>query len=228
MITPKGNDVVKNGELGGKVTSWRGWQDSRNADKINLADRARKTDSRDWGRKYADRSFYRSNYANKMAQQREREDQARQMQKPLDTFKRAKSDYNYAKKNLDNYYTDMAKGIKNADERANSKDLDSERSLRYHKDTEKNYDDKIQNLLNKHRKKIESLVESLNEATSPEDKYDSDLLRGILTKLDKRSNAKLSPEELSVLKKYDFVHSGNGLYHTPSKNYYNIDTHRSQ
>lgn len=49
MITPKGNDVIKNGELGREVNGWRGkyWEDNKNADKINFADRARKTDSRD-------------------------------------------------------------------------------------------------------------------------------------------------------------------------------------
>ena len=105
---------------------------------------------------------------------------------------------------------------------------DDERDLRYNKDREKIYNDKIQALLNKHRKKIESLIESLNEATSPEDKYDSDLLKGILVKLAKRSNAKLSPEELDVLRKYELAPSGNGIYHTPSKHYYDTTTHYSQ
>lgn len=224
MITPGKNDVIKPRELGSHSRDWRGrkyWRDNKNADKINFADRARKTDSRDWGRKY---NYYQDYYK----QTAEREDQARQMQRPLNDFKYAKSDYNSAKKDLDDYYINMAKGIERADAKAIGSTIDDEKDLRYNIDREKIYDDKIKALLAKHSKKIESLIESLNEATSPEDKHDSDLLRGILTKLAKRSNTKLSPEELAVLKKYDFVQSGKGIYHRPSHNYYNTTSYHSQ
>lgn len=41
-------------------------------------------------------------------------------------------------------------------------------------------------------------------------------------KLDKRSNAKLNPEELDVLRRYNLVPSGNGVYHQPSKTNYGM------
>ena len=52
----------------------------------------------------------------------------------------------------------------------------------------------------------EQLKECLNRLTeasiSPEDQRDSDMLRGMLTKIQRRSNAKFTPEEQALMKKY--------------------------
>ena len=50
---------------------------------------------------------------------------------------------------------------------------------------------------------IKRLEEALNEAEiSDEDKHDSDLIRSMLDKMQGRSNAKFSPEEIAVMDKY--------------------------
>lgn len=229
MITPKGNDVIKNGELGREVNGWRGkyWEDNKNADKINFADRARKTDSRDWGRNYADRSFYRADYVNKMAQQKEREDQARQMRRPYNELETAKHYYNSSKNDLDNYYTNMADSIKRADDvyekEVAKNNREAENSLNYYDRSKKDAQNTINSLLDKHRKKIQDCLESLNEASmSDEDRADSDLLKSILNKIDNRSNAALTPEEKAVLQKYNLTRTNKGF--EKDNNYFSNDS----
>ena len=63
---------------------------------------------------------------------------------------------------------------------------------------------------NSQGKEEKSLIESLKECLSKlqeaemsdEDKHDSDLIRSMLDKMQNRSNAKFSPEEIAVLDKY--------------------------
>lgn len=51
---------------------------------------------------------------------------------------------------------------------------------------------------------LRECLNRLNEAQiSPEDQYESDLIRGMLAKLQKRSNAKFTEEEKALMKKYD-------------------------
>lgn len=51
---------------------------------------------------------------------------------------------------------------------------------------------------------LRECLNRLNEAQiSPEDQYESDVIRGMLAKLQKRSNAKFTEEEKALMKKYD-------------------------
>lgn len=53
---------------------------------------------------------------------------------------------------------------------------------------------------------IKRILSKLNEdKMSPEDEADSALLRGIMDKMSKRSNARLTPEEQEVIKKYNLA-----------------------
>lgn len=210
LITKGKNNIVKNNELGHEVnTRWgKSWVAPENADKINLADRIRKTDSRDWGRENA--------YPYKNPNKRERELQAWEMEKPYNDFKYTKRDYDYAKQSLDNYYDQLPDKLRKIDQ-------DYEDEVRnahndYYHDTKRAQDEinlhnkSIQDILNKHRKKIESLVRRLSEASmSDEDRKDSQILRDILSKIDKRSNARLTPEENAVLDKYNIERLTRGL-----------------
>lgn len=57
---------------------------------------------------------------------------------------------------------------------------------------------------------IKRLSEALNEAEiSDEDKHDSDLIRSMLDKMQGRSNAKFSPEEIAVMDKYGIKRNNN-------------------
>lgn len=47
------------------------------------------------------------------------------------------------------------------------------------------------------------LLESIEEAMSPEDAHDSELIKSIIDKTYERTNAKLTPQEQEVLKKYN-------------------------
>lgn len=210
LITKGKNDIVKDGDLG--KTSWNGKRfiPNKNADKINFADRARKTDSRDWGRKY-------SNVKDAYKQEYERADQAREMQRPYDEFKSAKSRYNSSKAKLDDYYNDLAKQIERADDRYIQ---DTNNAIRTKQDKTasisralKNDQITIDDLLNKHRKAVKEALRqlSLKEAMSDEDRKDSQTLRDILFKIDKRSNAKLTSEENAVLDKYNIKRLSRGL-----------------
>lgn len=202
IITPGKNDVVKNGDLG--KTSWNGKRfiPNKDADKINFADRVRKTDSREWGRKYFNiRDAYKQDY--------ERADQAREMQRPYDELKSAKSRYNYSKSKVDDYYNDLAKQIAKADDEyiqnTNNAILTRQNQLKSNSSNLKDSQTVIDNLLNKHRKAVKEALRqlSLKEAMSDEDRKDSQILRDILSKIYKRSNARLTPEENAILDKYN-------------------------
>ena len=57
---------------------------------------------------------------------------------------------------------------------------------------------------------IKRLTEALNEAEiSDEDKHDSDLIRSMLDKMQGRSNAKFSPEEIAIMDKYGIKRDNN-------------------
>lgn len=58
---------------------------------------------------------------------------------------------------------------------------------------------------------LESVLHRINESPiSDEDKRDSDLIRGMLSKMKDRSNAKFSPEEKAVMQKYGIKRDNNG------------------
>ena len=213
MITPGKNDVVKNGDL--NKISWDGRRSipNKNADKINFADRARKTDSRDWGRQFAKNDYFATKYPN----EKEREAQAREMKRPYDELKAAKFRYNLSKKKVDDYYSDLAKQI----EKANDEYIQDTNNAIFTKQGEvkssstgiKNAQTAIDDLLNKHRKAVKEALRklSLKEAMSDEDRKDSQILKDILSKIDKRSNARLTPEENAVLDKYNIKRLSRGL-----------------
>jgi len=210
IITPGKNDVVKNGDLGN--TSWNGKRfiPNKNADKINFADRVRKTDSREWGRKY-NADFYKNPNI------RERERQAWDMKRPYDELSSAKSRYNYSKAKLDDYYNDLANQIKDADTKytqdTNNAILTRRNSLESSSSNIKDAQTTIDDILNKHRKAVKEALRqlSLKEAVSDEDRKDSQILRDILSKIDKRSNARLTPEENAILDKYNIKRLSRGL-----------------
>ena len=193
MITKGKNPMVKYGE--------------RNLDKINLADRARKTDSRDFGRQMR-KGLYRTDI-----NQEEREQQARKMQEPLNDFRRAKSDYKYAQERVDDYYNNLSDHIKSVDNSyrkmiKNAED-DYEDTNKYAKQGLEWANKDIEDILNKHRKKIEGLIERLNEASmSDEDKRDSEALRDILKKIETRPSSYLTKEERNLLNKYGLTKGG--------------------
>lgn len=60
----------------------------------------------------------------------------------------------------------------------------------------------INESLDKPKTLIESLEELL-EAMSPEDEADSAIIKGIIDKSKRRTNAKLTPEEKAIMKKYN-------------------------
>lgn len=209
IVTSGKNDIVKRGDLSN--TSWDGRRSipNKNADKINFADRARKTDSRDWGRKYA--NYYKNPNI------REREAQAWDMKRPYDELKSAKSRYNYSKSKLDDYYNDLAKQIEKADTKytqdTNNAILTKQREIKSSSSSIKNAQTIIDDILNKHRKAVKEALRqlSLKEAMSDEDRKDSQILRDILSKINKRSNARLTPEENAVLDKYNIERLTRGL-----------------
>ena len=62
----------------------------------------------------------------------------------------------------------------------------------------------------KEEKSINTLIEELIEAISPEDQRDSDILRDIITKSHNRINAKLTPEEKKIMDKYGLRRDNSG------------------
>ena len=57
-----------------------------------------------------------------------------------------------------------------------------------------------------------SSLSILLEEMSEEDRHDTDLIKSIMSKIEARSNAKLTPEEQAVLKKYNIERSSHELY----------------
>ena len=62
-----------------------------------------------------------------------------------------------------------------------------------------------------------SSLSILLEEMSEEDRHDTDLIKSIMSKIQTRSNAKLTPEEQDVLKKYNLQRGSHDLYATSSK-----------
>lgn len=192
--TPGKHPVVKGSDLGTK------YNPNKDFDKVNLADRARKTDSRDWGRQF-------NHSWEKNPNKDERAYQADQMRQPLDRLKTAKRNYQWDKEKLDNYYTDVADKLKDANNRYDDGIKNAEKHYSDTTSWERSNKDRAQkridDILAKHKKTIECFVEKLNEGSmSDEDKADTALLKSVLSKLDDRKNAALTPEEKAVLDKY--------------------------
>ena len=102
-----------------------------------------------------------------------------------------------------------------------------DRDIDYYNDNLSKANSVIQNLLDKKRaklkKKIGECLRRIDEAKmSPEDAEDTALLKSIFNKLDKRSNARLTPEEQDVLDKYGLFKEYGTIYksgHNPLRNY---------
>lgn len=213
--TPGKHPVVKGSDLGTK------YYPNKDFDKINLADRARKTDSRDWGRKY--NSSWTKNPVDN-----ERSDQANQMRKPLSRLSYAKRDYQSDKKRLDNYEKDLNDRIGNRISRYDKEVADATKQFdfddEYHNNGVARAEKRINDILAKHKKTIESFVEKLDEASmSDEDRADTKVLKNILYKLDNRKNAALTPEEKAVLDKYGLQKGYGNLVDKDFRNYYSMN-----
>lgn len=223
-VSPGHNDIVKGHEQGKFFGLRKGVSNdltnSKSYDKANLADRGRKLDARD---KDQDIAQYQYHYDVNNYQQANRKYDADKMQSKyndmkhlLDNRKRyqelADNAVGEYENSLDNIYKDYYTEVNTANDRL-SRDLD------HFKERRNDAQNDIDSILHKHKKAREALfyrikltLSRLNEANmSPEDKHDSDLLRSVMNKLHKRSNARLTPEEENVIDKYGLARDYNRL-----------------
>lgn len=197
VVTDKGRkDIIKGSEL---RQSFDSPNDKFN--KINYADRARKIDDRD----YAQNINRRKNW-NQSFDDAEKEQQKRDISRKTDKMKSALKSRRYYQSEIDDAdaklqrrLTDIDKEyIDSIDKATSDKDFYSGWSS----ENISKAQDRIDKILDKHKVK-ESLHKLCEAEMSPEDKADSELLRSIYRKIQNRSNAKLTPEEEEVVKKYD-------------------------
>lgn len=197
VVTDKGRkDIIKGSEL---RKSFGSPNDKFN--KINYADRARKIDDRD----YAQNINRRKNW-NQSFDDAEKEQQKRDISRKTDRMKSAlksrryyQSEIDNADANLQRRLTDIDKEyIDSIDKATSDKDFYSGWSSEQISKAQ----NRIDKILDKHKVK-ESLHKLCEAEMSPEDKADSELLRSIYRKIQNRSNARLTPEEEEVVKKYD-------------------------
>lgn len=197
VVTDKGRkDIIKGSEL---RKSFGSPNDKFN--KINYADRARKIDDRD----YAQNINRRKNW-NQSFDDAEKEQQKRDISRKTDKMKSAlksrryyQSEIDDADANLQRRLTDIDKEyIDSIDKATSDKDFYSDWSSEQISKAQ----NRIDKILDKHKVK-ESLHKLCEAEMSPEDKVDSELLRSIYRKIQNRSNARLTPEEEEVVKKYD-------------------------
>lgn len=197
VVTDKGRkDIIKGSEL---RKSFGSPNDKFN--KINYADRARKIDDRD----YAQNINRRKNW-NQSFDDAEKEQQKRDISRKTDKMKSALKSRRYYQSEIDDAdaklqkrLTDIDKEyIDSIDKATSDKDFYSGWSSEQLSKAQ----DRIDKILDKHKVK-ESLHKLCEAEMSPEDKADSELLRSIYRKIQNRSNARLTPEEEEVVKKYD-------------------------
>ena len=197
VVTDKGRkDIIKGSEL---RQSFDSPNDKFN--KINYADRARKIDDRD----YAQNINRRKNW-NQSFDDAEKEQQKRDISRKTDKMKSALKSRRYYQSEIDDAdaklqrrLTDIDKEyIDSIDKATSDKDFYSGWSSEQISKAQ----NRIDKILDKHKVK-ESLHRLCEAEMSPEDKADSELLRSIYRKIQNRSNAKLTPEEEEVVKKYD-------------------------
>lgn len=197
VVTDKGRkDIIKGSEL---RKSFGSPNDKFN--KINYADRARKIDDRD----YAQNINRRKNW-NQSFDDAEKEQQKRDISRKTDKMKSALKSRRYYQSEIDDAdaklqkrLTDIDKEyIDSIDKATSDKDFYSGWSSEQISKAQ----DRIDKILDKHKVK-ESLHRLCEAEMSPEDKADSELLRSIYRKIQNRSNARLTPEEEEVVKKYD-------------------------
>lgn len=197
VVTDKGRkDIIKGSEL---RKSFGSPNDKFN--KINYADRARKIDDRD----YAQNINRRKNW-NQSFDDAEKEQQKRDISRKTDKMKSALKSRRYYQSEIDDADAKLQKRlididkeyIDSIDKATSDKDFYSGWSSEQISKAQ----DRIDKILDKHKVK-ESLHKLCEAEMSPEDKADSELLRSIYRKIQNRSNARLTPEEEEVVKKYD-------------------------
>lgn len=196
MVTDSGRKSVANADE--FKSSWR---KPAVADKINYADRARKVDSRDYAQNINRRKGWNQSFDDA-----EKDIQQAALSKNINNMKWALRDRRYFQSEVDNAENNLNKRLADIDKQYIDKIDDARRqqfndvryATKYRNDAQKSID----RILDKHR--VKECLNKLNEAEiSPEDKADSDLLRGIYRKILNRSNAALTPEEKAVVDKYN-------------------------
>lgn len=134
----------------------------------------------------------------------------KQMSQPVRDMKAALASRKENQKDLDNVNLNYARNV--ADARRRFDDAMAYADEQRQKESERGQQgvadatSRINKLLRKEslRRAIEEKLNSLNEAEmSDEDKHDSEILKQIFIKIQKRANAVLTPEEKAVLQKYD-------------------------
>lgn len=171
-------------------------------DKINYADRARKIDDRDYAQQINRRKGW-----NQTFDDAEKEMQGWKQSERINQMKRALHDRKYYQKEIDNAENDLTNRLNRAESDADKKIADANKRMRdetsWARASRDTAQKSINDILDKHR--VKECMNQLKEATSPEDKRESDILRNIYYKIQNRSNAKLTPEEQEVVDKYNLV-----------------------
>lgn len=202
VVTDKGRKDIINRREAETSSYWnRNTKENPQFNKINYADRARKIDDRDYAQRIRDR-----NWDNKKSfQDAERAELNRNIVRPVSKMEQALANRRYAQNKLSTLDADLDKDIRDAEQKYQDtidrakRQRDSQVS--YYSGELKRTNQKIQDLLDKHR--IKECIERLNEAEmSDEDRRDNELLRSIYNKLQYRKNAALTPEEKEVVDKY--------------------------
>lgn len=202
VVTGSGRkDVVNSSEY---KNSWG--RPQQKFDKINYADRARKIDDRDYAQQINRRKGW-----NQTFDDAEKEMQGWKQSERINQMKRALKDRKYYQNEIDNAEDNLTNRLNRAEADADKKIADANKRMRDETSWARTSRDaaqkSINNILDKHR--VKECMNQLKEATSPEDKRESDILRNIYYKMQNRSNAKLTPEEQEVVDKYNLVRTYN-------------------
>lgn len=213
VVTDKGRkDIIKGSEL---RKSFGSPNDKFN--KINYADRARKIDDRDYAQNINRRKNWNQSFddAEKEQQQRDISRKTDRMKSALKSRRYYQSEIDDADAKLQKRLTDIDKEyIDSIDKATSDKDFYSGWSSEQISKAQ----DRIDKILDKHKVK-ESLHKLCEAEMSPEDKADSELLRSIYRKIQNRSNARLTPEEEEVVKKYDLKRTDKNLVDKDNNTY---------
>lgn len=215
VVTDAGRkDVINSNEL---RRAWGRGSGNDKFNKINYADRARKIDDRDYAQTINRRKGWNQSFddAEKELQQKELTKNVDRMKYALRNRKYHQSELNDAEKNLNNRLSNIDKEFTDTINKA-KKSTDDDRS--YNRRWQKHAQASIDRILDKHR--VKECLNQLREAEiSPEDKADSDLLRGIYRKILNRSNAALTPEEKAIIDKYNLKRTDRNFTDKDHKDY---------
>lgn len=202
VVTGSGRkDVVNSSEY---KNSWG--RPQQKFDKINYADRARKIDDRDYAQQINRRKGW-----NQTFDDAEKEMQSQKQSNRINQMKSALHNRKYYQNEIDNAEDNLTNRLNRAESDADKKIADANKRMRDETSWARTSRDaaqkSINDILDKHR--VKECMNQLKEATSPEDKRESDILRNIYYKMQNRSNAKLTPEEQEVVDKYNLVKTYN-------------------